>query len=272
MSQFDPHQGLSTELVESGPVNTGTLRAEPQARPPLAVWHWMQRASEQFSLNPATWLAIAAVYTLMSLVIALVPAVQFSLSALWPVCLGGLMLGCAAVEQDEDLELGHLFAGFHSHLGQLLLLGLAFFVTIIVVCAMLAGTFGIAYLLVRIVHYLLGDTKTVELVLATVAVLVGSIVVVVTYSLMLTCAVIVWFATPLVVLHEMKAWDALKLSFRGVLLNRWTLAILCVIVSALTVLSFMAMLLGFLLWLPLWWITIYSAYKDIFVERGPAVS
>ena len=229
----------------------------------------MTAAAEQLSRRPGVWLAMGAVYGVLALFIAMIPFVQFSLTALWPVCLGGIMLGCAAVDQDEELEFTHLFAGFQSHFAQLILLGLGYFVTVVMVCALLAGIVGVGSLLVWIVHYLLGHGQQVEMILAAIAVVVGVGVLLLAGAVILLAAVIVWLAVPLVVLNGYQAWDAVKLALRAAMLNRWPLGIFCAIVVVLCIFSVMSMLIGFLLWLPLWWIAIYSAYKDIFAIGVP---
>lgn len=266
MNQLDQHQEPLAELSSAA---APLVAVVPRACPRSAVRQWMTSAAEQLSRRPGVWLAMAAVYGVLALFIAVIPFVQFSLTALWPVCLGGVMLGCAAVDNDEELEFTHLFAGFQSHFSQLILLGLGYFVTVVMVCALLAGIVGVGALLVWIVHYLLGQGAQVEMVLAAIAVVVGAVVLLLTGAVILLAAVIVWLATPLVVLNGYLPWDAVKLAFTAARLNRWPLGIFCVIVAVLSVFSVMSMLIGFLLWLPLWWITIYSAYKDIFVVAVP---
>jgi len=50
-----------------------------------------------------------------------------------PVFIGGLLLGCRAVEQGEPMEVGYIFAGFKDKLGQLALVGVLYMVGVMVI-------------------------------------------------------------------------------------------------------------------------------------------
>ena len=49
---------------------------------------------------------------------------------LGPVFAGGVMLGCKALDEGGELELGHLFAGFKEKLGTLAAVGAIYLVAV----------------------------------------------------------------------------------------------------------------------------------------------
>jgi len=73
-----------------------------------------------------------------------------------------------------------------------------------------------------------------------------------------------WFAPALVVLRNMTAMDAMKLSFLGSLRNMWPFLIYGVIAFILMMIAMIPFGLGMLILVPVLNASIYLGYKDIF--------
>lgn len=268
MSDFDQYQDPLAEL-EIDPGAQVFQPVEPRQVPVRAVLDWLQQAADRFGEQPGLWLKLAAVYTVVGTLIALILVVQFSVAALWPMVLGGLILGLAAAERGGELELSHLWAGFSQrYFTPLLLLGLSYMLAAILLCVSLVGMVAVGYGLVWLIHTpiqaLIGPSVLVDTLMATFV--AGAIIFIglLFLAVLIAAATVIWFAVPLVVLRAYTPMAAVRCSWQAVRLNRLPLALLGLVAAVLTVLSVMSLLLGFLLWLPMWWNTIYIAYKDIF--------
>lgn len=73
-----------------------------------------------------------------------------------------------------------------------------------------------------------------------------------------------WFAPALVLFHDMKALDAMRLSFSACLRNVLPFLIYGVISAVLLVLAMIPLGLGLLVMIPTMTASLYISYKDIF--------
>src|SRR5690242_17865382 len=106
---------------------------------------WWGEGWHIFKARMGTWLLIMIVYLVIVVLISVVPYVgSIGHSLLTPVFLGGLMLGCQAVERNQDLRVGHLFEGFQgANFVPLMIIGavnIAVWIAIALIGA--AGAFG----------------------------------------------------------------------------------------------------------------------------------
>jgi uncharacterized membrane protein len=81
-----------------------------------------------------------------------------------------------------------------------------------------------------------------------------------------------WFAPALVVLRNMTAMEAMKLSFVGCLRNIWPFLVFGVIAFVLTMIAMIPFGLGMLVLVPVLNASIYLGYKDIFPAEPEAES
>ena len=86
---------------------------------------WWGEGWHIFTSNFWTWIGIMIVYIVITMLISLVPFVgSFGHWLLTPVFMGGLMLGCQAIDRDEPLRVAHLFEGFQgAHFVPLMIIG-----------------------------------------------------------------------------------------------------------------------------------------------------
>ncbi|MFO1316262.1 MAG: BPSS1780 family membrane protein [Burkholderiales bacterium] len=169
-----------------------------------------------------TWLGIMVIYLIITMLISMVPYVgSIGHWLLTPVFMGGLMLGCRALERGEPLRVAHLFEGFQG----------AHFVPLMIIGAVnIAITLGIGTLAVVGVagSLKIADLASIGSARDPLDALMGSasglggtgllvsllILVIATVFAMLN-----WFAPALVALQGANAVDAMKRSFVSCLRN-----------------------------------------------------
>jgi len=200
-------------------------------------------------------------------IVAMIPLIgAIALWVLWPVLVGGLMLGCRALDNGETLELQHLWAGFESgdRLTQLIIVGAAYLIAMAVIIGLAFAAIGLPAL-----QSIRGDGA---MSFAGIISLIGSMMigVLLAMALMVPLMMAVWFAPPLILFNHLNAVDAMKLSFGACLRNIVPFLIYGVIVFALNFVAAIPFGLGYLVWIPVLMGSLYMGYKDIFAVAEPA--
>jgi len=210
----DPYAAPEADLVAD--TVEGEL-TDPISHPAGAGWHWITRGFWHFKQNPIAWILTMVVWVVLSIVVSIIPFVgSLAITLFSPVVLAGFMLGCAAQDHGEDFELSHLFAGFSSSVGQLVLVGLLYlagFFIIGIVMAMVGGGVMIG---------MMGGMEAMEnpdptMMSSTAG--VGSVIlmIVVAFGLSIPLLMAYWFAPALIAMEGLSAMAAMKLSFIGCL-------------------------------------------------------
>ncbi|HEX5338605.1 MAG TPA: BPSS1780 family membrane protein, partial [Gallionella sp.] len=97
---------------------------EPQRLSSGHGLQWIKQGYAIFMKAPLLWIVLLLICFISVAGVSAVPVVGEPLaSLLLPALLVGLMAGCRALEQGDDLELAHLFSGFQQHTAQLITLG-----------------------------------------------------------------------------------------------------------------------------------------------------
>lgn len=178
-------------------------------------WRWIAEGFAIFKKNPVIWIALFFVYLLIGLLLSQIKIIgPIVLNLLAPVFVAGFMFGCRALENDDDLEINHLFAGFKHHAAQLISVGGMYLAGIIIIVGiMFAGSDN------TVLQAIFSGDKLAQQQAA--AALGSGFLVTALLGLVLMSLLIMayWFAPVLVAFHEMTAVDAMKLSFRACLHN-----------------------------------------------------
>ncbi len=253
-------------------------------------WEWWQRGFAIFRASPWMWLLVVLVLIGLLLVAGgIVAAIGLStmrstpagfiviaglfglaISIVYPIFLGGLMLGARAADEGEGLGVGYPFAGFGHSGGRLATVGLV----------MLVGSFAVQVL----ITLLFGAWVRTGAMSADPAMLMqqGALVFLVYLALTLPLVMGFWFAPALVVFNDLPALDAIRSSFLGCLKNvvpfliyglaalglGIVIALLMGIIVAMT--RGVGIILVFALWLALGPIvigSIYASYRDIYTRH-----
>ena len=230
---------------------------------------WWGEAWRLFVPSAWVWVLIVVILFVLSMVLALVPVVgHLASQVLFPVFMGGLMLGCRAIDRGQPLTVNHLFAGFSERAGPLMVLGLLYTGIAVAITITVAGillvSFGAAVLTQL---FRLSDPFAASAVLgsAFMVVLIGAMLFLL---LFLPLVMAVWFAPALVMLRGLEPWAAMKMSFSGCMRNVMPFLVYGLVGIVLAVVATIPFALGWLVVGPLSIASIYTSYCDIFEDAS----
>jgi len=220
-------------------------------------WAWIADGFGLFKKAPGIWIAQVVILFVILLVLAFIPLLgAVATFLLMPVFMGGLILGCRALQGGGELELGHLFAGFDkAHLGNLIVLGalgLGASIIALIPVFVIVGA-GAVFGLMR------GDA-------AGAVAMGGSFLLagLVALALSIPIYMALWFAPALVVLRGFAPMAAVKESFLGCLKNVVPFLIYGIVLLVPSIFATIPFLLGWLVLGPITVASVYTAYRDIF--------
>lgn len=250
MSQSNPFLSSGDSASGSGPAGEARSVAAGQG------WAWIVSGFELFKKAPGIWVVIMIILFAIVMVLAFIPLLgSIATALLLPVFTGGLMLGCQSLARGGTLEINHLFAGFKTQTGNLVVVGaLALGASIVAMLPMIvimgAGMFFGASR---------GDT-------AGMAAMGGTFMIawLVTMALMVLVYMALWFAPALVVFRGSAPVAALKQSFAACLKNVVPFLIYGIVVMVASIIAAIPLGLGLLVLLPVISASIFTAYQDIF--------
>jgi uncharacterized membrane protein len=237
----------------------GNFIAEGQAVAAGNGWQWIVDAWALFKRQPGMWIAIIVVFFVLFFLVSLVPFVgSLAAALLGPVFAGGIVRGCQEVRDGGELEIGHLFAGFKSNTGKLVMIGVfnlvAWIVIAGVIMLLVGGSMFAAMMGGGDASAARGAAAGLSMVLA---VLIG-------LALSIPVYMAIWFAPALVALNDFEPLQALKTSFGACLKNIVPYLLYGVILFALAIVASIPLGLGWLVLGPVLAISVYTAYRDIF--------
>jgi uncharacterized membrane protein len=241
---------------------------EPQRLPLRQGWEWIKQGYALFIKAPLLWIVLLFICMIAAVVISSVPIVgQPLMSLLMPAILVGLMAGCRALSQGEELELMHLISGFKQHTSQLVTLGGISLVGQYLILGLMMAVGG-----ATLVGVLMsGQPETDPNVMiqafagAGFAVLLG----IVLFSLLIMA---MQFAPMLVYFRNVPPLQAMKLSLRAFLYNALPMLLYGITFALLAILASLPMMLGWLVVLPMVFTTLYVSYNDIFPPLNETVN
>jgi uncharacterized membrane protein len=222
-------------------------------------WNWISGGFAIFKQSPVIWIALFFIYLLLGMALSVIPhigLIVFNLLA--PVFMAGFMLGCRALEMGEELEINHLFAGFKQNTAQLITVGGIYLAALIVIVGVVLLASGVAPLSPMMAEDMMsgqhGAAAGGKMLLILLFVLAAMVPLYMAY----------WFAPTLVLFHDMKALDAMKLSFVACLRNILPFVVYSLISMLLLLVATIPLGLGLLVMIPTMTASLYVSYKDIF--------
>jgi len=223
-------------------------------------WEWIKQGYALFIKAPLLWIVLLFICIIAAVGISNVPVVGEPLvSLLTPAVLVGLMVGCRALGQGEELELAHLFSGFKQHTSQLVSLGGISLVTQFLILGLMMVTGGATLVGILMSSQPQTDPNVMMQALAGAgfAVLIG----IVLFSLLMMA---MQFAPMLVFFRNVPPLQAMKLSLRAFLNNVGPMLVYGLTFLFLAVLASLPMFLGWVVLLPIVFTSLYASYSDIF--------
>jgi len=219
-------------------------------------WTWIAEGFGLFRKAPGIWIALVVILFVILVVLAFIPLLgAVATFLIVPVFVGGLLLGCQALQGGGELEVAHLFAGFKAHTGNLIVLGALAIAGWIVVMLPVVVIVGAGAFLAAI----RGDA-------AGVAALGGSFMLawLVALALSIPIYMALWFAPALVVLRGMAPIEAIKESFLGCLKNILPFLVYSIVLMVLGIVASIPLGLGWLVLGPTLIASVYTSYRDIY--------
>jgi uncharacterized membrane protein len=227
-------------------------------------WTWIAQGWNLFTRAPLMWIVAILIVLVAAIVIGLVPFIgSIAFQILNATISAGFIVACRSLERGGDFELEHLFAGFKTNFGNLLIVGLLLLAGYIVIFLVFMAFAGFTI----VTAAMAGHSKDVaSMIMASSAtILLGTLV---ALALMVPLLAAYWFAPALVVMHGMGPVAAMKESFFACFRNFVPFLVYGIVMTVFCVLAAIPFGLGFLVWVPLAIASTYAAYRGIFTEDG----
>jgi len=227
----------------------------PRQVPALNAWGWTVQGFYLFKENPVMWIILFLIYLAILVPVSLLPVVGSIFSALLaPVFAAGLMWGCHAVMQKQDLEINHLFLGFKKNTAQLISVG---------------GIYLFSLLTIAVFVVLSLDTQTIDLLVngkefsqEQARKVVLPVLIAMLFLMPVLMAYL--FAPVLVGLHNLTAVQAMKLSFKASMQNILPFLLYGLIFMGLLIAALIPYGAGLVIVMPIMMTSLYVSYTDIF--------
>lgn len=255
MTDSNPYEAPSTDLQTADDI--GDPRGVEAGRGTA----WISEGFGMFKQSPLIWILIVIVLFVIQILLAFIPVVgQIVGNLAWPIFTAGIMAGCAAMDDGDELSVSHLFAGFTEKLWPLLGLGAMYFVMVLAVgilVGIMAAVMGVG---------IAGLAETQGGVPGGEATAMGGLALAVLVGLALFIPVImaIWFAPALMMLADKGVFESLKLSFTGCLKNIVPFLIYGIVAFILLIIAMIPVGLGLLIMVPVLMAAMYISYKDIY--------
>lgn len=228
--------------------------------------HWWSSAIAWLfggAQQTGTWVLMAFVYLLLSLLLHFIPLVGSVASIpLNFVFSAGLLLAASRSARGEAPLFADLFAGFGPRAGQLIAGGALVLVACLAVfAALLVVGIGAAISAIAggiLTNLTLPDTAQWGLGLGTVGVLLLCLLALIPISLA------AWLAPALIMLRGVSPVDALRMSLAAGWHNAGALTVYGLVGIVFAFIATLLLMLGWLVVVPLIFLSSYAAYQDIF--------
>ncbi|MFO1205976.1 MAG: BPSS1780 family membrane protein [Burkholderiales bacterium] len=222
---------------------------------------WIVDGFALFRLRPSVWIALTAIWMLISVALVTIPSLgQLVLYLVTPALGAGMLVGCRALERGHNLEIAHLFAGFRSQPGPLISIGGVYLLGNVITFGafmMLGGDRIITAALERAADAQVSPPDVPAAPLLSVFLLVPLFMAVV-------------FAPPLVMFQNLPALQAIKASFLGCMANLAPVLLFAVLSATCAMIAMLPYGLGMLVWIPIYAGAVYRGYKALFEGGTPA--
>ena len=221
-------------------------------------WDWIVEGWNLFKKQPGMWIGLIVVALILFFVMAIIPFIgSLAMMVLGPVFTGGVMLGCRALDEGNELELGHLFAGFREKFGTLAAVGAIYLVAMLVIALVVGLVMGVGMFAL----FSGGEPGAGAAAGAVMGTLLGILIML---ALMLPVVMAIWLAPALVVLNGRGAVEAMKESFSGCLKNIVPFLLYGVVLFVASIVAAIPLFLGWLVLGPVFAGSIYASYRDIY--------
>ncbi len=250
-------------MAPAGAANDLKLVLPGRVLPAGEGWTWIARGWHLFTRAPLMWIVAILIVFVAAIVIGLVPFIGTVVFQILNATIGaGFVVACRSLERGGEFELEHLFAGFKTHFGNLVILGLLLLAGYIVIFLVFLMIAGFSILTVAMSGH--PHDMAATIMSSAMTIILGTLV---ALALMVPLFAAYWFAPALVVMHGMSPVAAMKESFVACMRNFVPFLVYGIVMFVFCILAAIPFGLGFLVWVPLAMASTYAAYRDIFTEE-----
>lgn len=232
-------------------------------------WIWVKQGYQLIMRNPLMSVTFALVGTLAMFAALKVPLLGPLLAVLlMPVLVAGYMRVCRALEEDEEIELTHLFEGFQKHAARLVALGC--FAMLGILVASIAMVFIGGEALTKLLESFQSTSDPQLLAEAMWAAGSGvALSLLVGFALVIVLMLALQYAPMLVFFNDAPPFTALRASLSGTLRNLVPYTVYSLIMQVIALLlSMLPFNIGLIILLPLGFTSLYVSYRNIFPFAG----
>ena len=262
----NPYEAPSSDLVVDQDFVDGSLRDIPRKLAAGRGLAWIGEAWGYFKQSPLNWILMFLILVALMFLLSLIPFLgPLVTNLIMPALLAGFMLSCRDLDGGKKLTVERLFGAFSLPqrnrffiLGGLYI-GATLGIVLLIMLIMLLG-FGISGMQAGF-----GDAPAPEDFMGSggpatlLAILIAML-------LIIPVLMAFYFAPALILFHDLDVVSALKRSFTGCLRNILPFLLFGIAMFFLSILAMIPLMLGFLVLSPIAMITIYVAYREIFLE------
>lgn len=234
--------------------------------PPSHGLKWLVQGFVLLRRNFFVWLLFVVMLWAMVFVASRVAFAGLLLALFTPVFLGGLMLGCRALEKGEELEIAHFFAGFRTNTLNLITIGGFYLIGNVVIAGLMYAIGGEA-----IQQIVAGQAQNIDPALLAQSIGPAMTALLAGMALSIPLTMAVWFAPLLVVFANEKPVPALRDSFQACLRNMPAFLVYGLVILVPLVLLMAPFDLAQMERNPGMWVvallvlpSIYTSYRDLF--------
>lgn len=257
MKEENPYEAPEAELERIPDSNEASfaLAATPRSNSIGHGWTWIAGGFGYFRKSWLSWIGAMLLGFVIMVVVALIPFVNWLFELLTPfIWIAGLALGCRAQAKGLPFKVSHLWAGFTSRVGMLILLAIVFNIAIV---AILLATLGPVFFdTLNSAPGTVVDWNPRDMLLRILVALL----------FVLPLFMATFFAPHLIVFHDLTLFRAIQLSFIGCLKNLLPFLWWGIVMAFLTLVAMLPLGLGLLVVTPVSFASIYVAYEDIFLQ------
>ncbi|HET8610282.1 MAG TPA: BPSS1780 family membrane protein [Burkholderiales bacterium] len=225
-------------------------------------WTWIVEGFGLFRKSALVWVVLTIALAALWLAAILIPVIGLPVfDLLLPLFYAGLMIGCRAVESGDELEIGHLFAGFQKHASALVTIGGVYLIGNVIIEG-IAHASGADMLINTLLTQQASDIATMSDTVrsASIALIIG-------LAIYLPIMMLFYFSPLLVVFDGVPAVPAMKSSFIACCRNWQPFLVFGVVAAILWFIALLPFFLGLLVLFPVLICANYAGYKDIYGER-----
>jgi uncharacterized membrane protein len=239
-------------------MDAGTKVAEVPATRGVA---WLVEAFGLFRRYPLAWIGLCAGWLIITLGLLLVPLLGGVIANfLQPVFFASFAIAALRQSAGEPVVMGDLFLGFRRNVRALINLGAVLLIVEIAIVVLMAmvglpvgGSGDQAPTVAEYLQMLKGKEWILVLGFALTVLVKGAL----------------WFAPPLIALHDMPMTHAMRWSMYAALANFGVMVVYGIALVALFFVAVIPWALGLLVAIPLMVISTYIGYREVF-EAKPA--